>query len=749
MRKHFIIIFLLLLGPYCFSQAIKKEPSYNKFVNTFIGTAASGNTYPGATVPFGMVQLSPDDGISGDNYCSGYNYSDRVIVGFSHTHLSGTGVGDLLDILFMPAVLNLKSNDDLSKLKNLHSIFSHDDETASPGYYSVLLKTFNIKAELTATKRAGFQKYIFPHSKNAVVVLNLGHKQNRDYTTGTYIKVINNSTIVGYRKSTGWTHDQRVYFAAKFSQPFKSVIFNKNNHIIKHQPEEKGINLEGIFLFNTEKENKILLKVGLSSANIEGAVKDLNAEIPGWNFNKIKNEAAESWEKQLSKIKIETPSKELKTVFYSALYHSLITPNLFSDLNGNYKGADSLVHKAKGYDQYTVFSLWDTFRAVHPLFNIIERSKVNDFVKSLLAHFHQTGVLPKWELEGNEAHSMIGYYAVAIIADAILKGFHGFNIEEAYKAMKVTAMKNHSGIKYFRKIGFIPVNKVKHSVSRTLAYAYDDWCIAQVAKYLHKQNDYKYFIDMSKNYKNIFDKTTGFMRGKFADGKWVTPFRPNEIETKYMEYTEGNAWQWTWFVPQDITEIVSLMGGKERFNNKLDSMFVKTPMLISGHKVPKSFPGVLGQYYQGNEPDQQVPYLYNYSGQPWKTQKVVRYICEKFYKDSPAGLPGNDDCGQMSAWYVFSSIGFYPVNPADDKYMIGSPMFQKSVINVKHGKTFSVIANNVSIKNQYIQSAELNGKKFDRTYITYKEIMHGGKLIFNMGAKPNKNWGVNFAHNSH
>ena len=712
-----------------------------KNVNPFIGTAFHGHTFPGATLPFGMVQLSPDNGTSGWDWCSGYNYSDSVIIGFSHTHLSGTGIGDLCDILFMPAVLSINSDADSTKLINLHSSFSHKNETAIPGYYSVLLDTYNIKVELTTTKRAGFQRYTFPKTKDAVVVLNLGHSLNSDKTTGTYIKIINNHTIAGYRFSTGWAKDQRVYFAAKFSKPFTSYFLRLHNKLNSKEKEAKGIMLEGIFKFNTEKNNELLVKVGISSANIKGAEDNLAEEIPGWNFDKIINDAANSWQKELSTIKITSSSNSLKRIFYTALYHTMMAPNLFSDVDGNFKGADGKVHLSKGYNQMTVFSLWDTFRAEHPLFTIIERDRINDFVKSMLAHYEETGLLPVWELEGNETNTMIGYHAVPVIADAILKGFHGFDIQEAYKAMKASAMQDNFGINYFNKLEYVPADKINESVSRTLEYCYDDWCIAQIAKLLHKENDYTYFMKRAGNYKNLFDKSTGYMRGKYADGKWRVPFSPGFTGEKNPDYTEGDAWQWTWFVPQDVAGLIKLMGGQQNFTQKLDSLF-EQPSEVNSETAPPDVSGMIGQYAQGDEPSHHIAYLYDYAGKPWKTQAVVREICETLYTDSTDGLCGNDDCGQMSAWYVFSAMGFYPVNPVDGIYAIGSPMLNKVSIDVGHNRHFTVIANNVSKENKYIQSAELNGKPLNLTYITQREIMNGGTLVFNMGDKPNKKWGA-------
>ncbi len=734
-----IIFFLCMtvLTSNNFAQSGSNNIDPNKFVNPFIGTAEHGHTFPGAVVPFGMVQLSPDNGTSGWDWCSGYNYSDTVIIGFSHTHLSGTGIGDLCDILYMPAVMSIKTDADSSKLISLHSQISHKHETAKPGYYSVLLESFSIKAELTATKRAGFQKYTFPKSDDAVIVLNLGHSLNWDKTTSTYIKVINDNTIVGYRMSTGWAKDQRVYFATKFSKPFNSYFIDLNNHLMINNNEEKGKLLEGIFKFKTHKDEVILVKTGISSVSINGAMENLNAEIPSWNFKRVEESAANAWQKELGKIEIDTPDKSLKEIFYTALYHTMIEPSLFSDVNGDFKGADSLIHKAVGYNQYTVFSLWDTFRAEHPLFTIIEQNRVNDFIRSMLAHYEETGLLPVWELEGNETNTMIGYPAVPVIADAILKGFHGFNIKEAYEAMKKSAMQNHFGLKYYKDLGFVPADKANYSVSRTLEYSYEDWCIAQLAKHLNKEDDYNLFMKRAGYYKNLFDTSTYFFRGKGSNGSWRKPFSPSQVDSNYIE---GDAWQWNWFVPQDVAGLVQIMGETKHFIERLDSLFDWSPV-VEGTNVPPDISGMLGQYAQGNEPSHHIAYLYNYAGEPWKTQKRVRKIMETLYTDSTNGLCGNDDCGQMSAWYVFSSIGFYPVNPSDGIYVIGSPMFNKVSISVGKGKYFIVIARNVSTINKFIQSAELNGKQLNRTYIYHKEILEGGTLILTMGDKPNKSWG--------
>ena len=742
-KSFYISLFILAIlnSPFLAQNNVNNSDPEN-YVNPFIGTANHGHTFPGAVVPFGMVQLSPDNGTNGWDWCSGYNYSDTVIIGFSHTHLSGTGIGDLCDILFMPAIMSINSNADSSKLISLHSQISHADEYSKPGYYSVELKSFGIKAELTASKRAGFQKYSFPKSKNAVIVLNLGHSLNWDKTTNAFLKIIDNRTIVGYRMSTGWAADQRVYFAAKFSKPFSSYLLSINNKLKSYSNYGKGKLLEGIFKFSTNKNEIILVKTGISSASIKGAMENLNKEIPNWNFENIKNSAEESWRKELSKIKIETPNLSLKKIFYTALYHSMIEPSLFSDVNGEFKGADSLIHKASGYNQYTVFSLWDTFRAEHPLLTIIEQNRVNDFVNSMLAHYKETGLLPVWELEGNETNTMIGYHAVPVIADAILKGFHGFNISEAYKAMKKSAMQNNFGLPLYRRLGYVPADKENESVSKTLEYAFDDWCIAKVAKHLNKKEDYNLFIKRAGYFKNLFDTTTYFFRGKDSIGNWVSPFDPRFSNHRNDDYTEGDAWQWNWFAPQDVSGLIKLIGGKKHFIQKLDSLFNQSSV-IEGTNASPDISGMIGQYAQGNEPSHHIAYLYNYAGEPWKTQSIVRKIMETLYTDSTDGLCGNDDCGQMSAWYVLSSIGFYPVNPVDGTYVIGSPMFNKVIIQVGNGKLFTVVANNVSDKNKFIQSAALNGKQLKRSFIYHKEILKGGKLIFNMGDIPNKNWGKN------
>lgn len=722
------------------TQNVENPSSVTNFVDPFIGTADHGHTYPGATLPFGMVQLSPDNGTQGWDWCSGYNYIDSVIVGFSHTHLSGTGIGDLCDILVMPATkpVNLKkeiaSRDDY----DYKSAFAHENEIASPGYYSVFLDDAGVKAELTTTLRCGFHKYTFPAGNESKIILDLGFAINWDAPTDTRIEVLDETTVAGHRLSTGWAKDQRVFFAMKFSKPFSSEeIFSDTS------TTENGtviMKSAASFNFETSEGEEIMVKVGISSADQDGAVRALG-EIQGWDFERVKTDAQQAWEKELSVISVTSDNDQLKTVFYTALYHSQVAPVLFSDANGKYKGVDGEVHTAEGYTKYGVFSLWDTFRAENPLFTITQGDRVNDMIQSLMAHYREYGLLPVWSLLGNETNTMTGYHAVPVIVDAYLKGYRGFDGEEAFEAMKKSAMQDIRATNFLREYNYIPYDKAGQSVTRTLEYTYDDWCIAQMAKALNKQEDYEYFMKRAQNYRNVFDASTGFMRARLSDGSWKTPFDPKYSDHNFdvAEYTEGNAWQHTWFVPHDIPGLIELYGGNEAFIAKMDSMFVEDSE-IKGDNASADISGLIGQYAHGNEPSHHIAYLYNYAGTPWKTQSLVREIMDDLYTDQPDGLCGNEDCGQMSAWYVFSALGFYPVNPAQGVYIIGSPQFDRAEIRVGGGKTFTVIANNVSGDNKYIQSATLNGEPLERIYITHEEVMSGGEIVFDMGASPNKIW---------
>ncbi len=714
---------------------ISAQTNFTKYVNPFIGTGGHGHTYPGATLPHGMVQLSPDNRTEGWDWCSGYNYSDSTIMGFSHTHLSGTGIGDYGDILFMPTngkimtVPGSRTDPD----SGYSSRFSHKSEVAKPGYYSVYLKDYNIKAELTATERAGFQRYTFPKTSKANIIIDLNHGI-QDKTTGSEIKIINNKIIEGYRRSTGWAKDECVYFYAEFSKPFKYFGIAKNDTLHDNVSFAKGSDLQAYVRYSTSKNEKILIKVGISFVSIAGAEKNVKAEIPGWNFDKIKKYASEKWNKALSVISVESKSNRNKTIFYTALYHSLLTPNVFSDVDGRYMGMDRKIHNAIGYKMYTVFSLWDTFRAEQPLFTIIEKKQDLDMVKSLIEKYKESGLLPVWELASNETGTMIGYHSIPVITDAYFKGIRNFNVEEAYQAMKKSAMQNDNGLKYYKEMGYIPADLESESVSKTLEYAYDDWCIAKMAKALGKKKDYKYFIDRAKFYENVFDPSTLLMRAK-KNGKWVEPFDPYSVSGNY---TEANAWQYSFFVPQDIDGLIKLMGGNAKFNMMLDSLFDTKPKLTGREQA--DITGMIGQYAQGNEPSHHMAYLYNYSGEPWKTQQRVHQIVTKLYTDKPDGLCGNDDCGQMSAWYVFSAMGFYPVCPGDNEYIIGTPLFDKVVINTGGKKKFIITANKLSADNYFIKSAQFNGKEYPYSYITNSDVENGGNLVLNMNSEPGE-WG--------
>ncbi|MFZ1518414.1 MAG: GH92 family glycosyl hydrolase [Ignavibacteriaceae bacterium] len=732
----FIFFALFLITQINYSQ------DFTQYIDPFIGTDYHGHTFPGATVPFGMVQLSPDNGRSGWDWSSGYHYSDSLIVGFSHTHLSGTGIGDLCDIQFMPASFpNKFPAEELLKQKFI-SKFDHKNEKASIGYYSVFLKDYNITTELTGALRSGLQKHTFKKSGKEFVQLDLAYSKNWDRPTDTFIKIVDDHTICGYRYSTGWAKDQRVYFYAQFSKPIAKSFLIQDSVYLKNIKEIKGKYSRAIFQFDLKTNSELLIKTGISSVSFENAKLNLENDIKDWTFDKVKNSAIEQWNKELSKIEIKSSNKNYLKTFYTALYRSMLAPIVFSDVNGEYKGADGKIHQAKDYTKYSIFSLWDTFRAEHPFFTLTQTDKVDDMINSMLSHYTEHGLLPVWELLGNETGTMIGYHAIPVIADAILKGFNGFDVNLAYDAMKKSAMQDHLGLSSYKKLGYVADDQEVESVSKTLEYAYDDWSISQVAKFLGKEEDYKYFSNRAEYYRNLFDPTTNFMRAKLSDGKWKSPFNPRSSEHRNNEYTEGNAWQYSWFVPQDVEGLISVFGGKEKFTQKLDSLF-SIDSKLDGENPSSDISGMIGQYAHGNEPSQHISYLYNFVGQPWKTQQKVHQILTTLYNDSPSGLCGNEDCGQMSAWYIFTALGFYPFNPADQNYVIGSPLFDEAIINLSDGKKFIIKANNLSDKNIYINSAKLNGKELTKSFITHKEIINGGLLEFEMSNQPDKNLWTN------
>ena len=721
------------------------EVSKVKYVNPFIGTAGHGHTYPGATVPFGMLQVSPDNGISKWDWCSGYHYSDSITIGFSHLHLSGTGIGDLADVRLMPINKNVdltkevKSRDDVP----YKSAYSHLNETANPGYYSVDLKDFNIKAELTSSLRTANHKYTFAKKDIQSVIIDLGFAINWDKTLISNIKVVDSNTISGYRHSKGWANNQKVFFIAKFSKPITNYILVKDGL----EGEVNSVIGEKTYaqLFFDEKKGEVLeVKVSLSSVSIENAVKNLSTSGNDFKFDSVKNEAESNWNINLSSIEVESLNEDLKTTFYTALYHTQIAPVTFSDVNGEFRKENDEIAKSTNFTAYSTLSLWDTFRAEHPLLAILQPKKVADIINSMLSYYETKNILPVWTLYGNETNTMTGYHSIPVIAEAYLKGIKGFDIETAYEAMKTTMMQDERGLNHYKKYGYVPHNLLDESVTITLEYAYNDWCVAQIAKTLGKDDDYTYFLNRSKAYEYLFDTETGFMRGKDDTGKsWKEPFDPKYSAHRiHAEYTEGNAWQHSWFVLHDTDKLIEMHGGEDKFTNKLDQLFTETSE-ITGDNVSVDISGLIGQYAHGNEPSHHIAYMYNFANQPWKTQYWVRQILKTQYNTTPEGLSGNEDCGQMSAWYVFSSLGLYPYSPASGEYQIGSPVFEKSTIHVSEKTTFSIIAENVSDDNIYIQSATLNGKDFNRTAISHKELIRGGTLQFMMGNKPNKNWGIN------
>jgi len=703
-------------------------------VNPFIGTGGHGHTYPGPSMPFGMIQLGPDTRLTGWDGCSGYHFSDNVIYGFSHTHLSGTGISDYGDVLFMPITGEIKFNkgDENNTSPGYCSEFRKSNEVASPGYYSVLLDDYDIVVELTASNRSGFHKYTFPESEASHIIIDLEH---RDPVIESWIEKQGDSCITGYRRSREWANDQRIYFHAQFSKPFDTVTFAENDIIIPGASRGEGKNVKAALSFVTDDGEEIKVKIGLSAVSIEGAKKNLEAEIGDLSFDEIRLTAEEAWMEQLNKIRVYGGTNEQLEIFYSALYHASLNPNLYMDVDGQYRGRDMEIHQAEGFDYYTLFSLWDTFRAAHPLFTITEPERTIHFIKTFLAQYEQGGALPVWELSGNETMTMIGYHAIPVIVDAWVKGITDFDVEKAYEAMKHSAELDHHGLKSYKEYGYIPVSKESESVSKTLEYAYDDWCIAAMAKALGKGEDYEYFMKRAQSYKNIYDPSTGFMRGRI-NGGWFSPFDPREVN---FNYTEANSWQYSFFVPQDVSGLMDLMGGSDAFVNKLDQLFSENSETTGRNQA--DITGLIGQYAHGNEPSHHMAYLYSFAGQPHRTQELVSQIMNELYSVNPDGLSGNEDAGQMSAWYVLSSLGFYSVTPGLDYYVMGTPVFEKAEIDLPDGKQFSVIANNLSPENLYIQSATLNGEPYTKAYIKHLDITAGGELVLTMGNTPGKDWG--------
>ncbi len=705
---------------------------YSAIVNPFIGTDFTGNTYPGAQVPFGMVQLSPDNGLPGWDRISGYFYPDSTIAGFSHTHLSGTGAGDLYDISFMPVTLPYV---EAEAPLGIYSKFSHDDEEASAGYYRVILKDYGINVELTATERTGIQRYTFPGG-DAAIFLNLRKAMNWDATVDSKIEVVDSMTVQGYRFSAGWARDQRVYFQTRFSKPWKSLVIDSA------ATDKGGMGVVARFDFDTTEGEQIIVATAISGVSEEGAAKNLSAEAPHNDFDKYLAEARKAWNARLGTIEVSGGSNDDRVNFYTAMYHSMLAPTIYSDVDGRYFGPDKQIHQADGWTNFSTFSLWDTFRASHPLFTYLDTEHVNDMIKSFLAFYEQNGRLPVWNFQGGETDMMLGYHAVPVIVDAYLKGIGDFDAEKALAACVATAnIDEYRGIGLYKEKGYVPYdvvdpyNSEDWSLSRTLEYAYDDYCIARMAEKMGKKDIADQFYARSQNYRNVFNPATRFMQPRDSKGNWQPDFSPDDY-TPHI--SESNGWHYFWSVQQDIPGLIALTGGEDKFAAKLDSMFTYTP--AGNEELPIFSTGMIGQYAHGNEPSHHVIYLYNKVGQPWKTAQYAKEVMHKLYFNAPAGLCGNDDLGQTSAWFVFSAMGFYPVDPVSGEYEIGSPLFEESRMRLPNGKIFTVKAPGLSEENIYVKSVKVDGQPYDKSYITHDQIMNGSTVELEMTSTPGICW---------
>jgi predicted alpha-1,2-mannosidase len=757
-----IILPCLLLSAFMVSA----QQNLVQYVKPIIGTSKMGHTYPGATVPFGAVQLSPEtDTLSyevggkynGDvyKYCAGYKYEDKTITGFSHTHFSGTGHSDLGDFLIMPTQgkLQLNPGTAANPKGGYRSAYSHVNETAEAGYYKVKLDDDNITAELTSTTRVGMHQYTFPKSDQSHIILDLmaGIYNYDEKTVWTYVRVVNDTLVTGYRQTYGWARTRTVYFAMSFSKAFKG--YGQKNYDAKQAyrgfwgkfnqtqnfPEIAGKKVRMYFDFDTQEGEKVKIKFALSPVSQENALQNMRAEISGWDFEKVKKQAQDTWNKELNKIQVAT-SNDNKINFYTAMYHAFINPTTYTDVNGEYKGLDQGIHKADGFTNYTTFSLWDTYRALHPFFNIMQPGRSNDMVKSMMAHYDQSSLhmLPIWSHYANDNWCMSGYHSVSVISDAIIKGTYNGDANKALDACIATAKhRDYEGIGLYMDKGYIPAERSGTSVSNNLEYSYDDWAIAQLAKKLNRMDVYEEFIKRSNNWRNNFDAASGFMRPKLADGTFKKAFDPKDTEGQ--GFIEGNSWNYSFFVPHDPASLIQVMGGKAKFTARLDTLFtMHLPDEFFAHTEDITREGIIGGYVHGNEPAHHIAYFYNWTDQPWKTQAQVRHILNMQYKPTADGLGGNDDCGQMSAWYMFSSLGFYPVSPGSDVYSLGSPLVNNAVLTLENGKTFTVEALKQSDKNVYVEKVLLNGKEITNHSIKHSDITNGGKLTFYMSAKPKK-----------
>ena len=730
------------------SESVAADPDdLTQFVKISIGTGGHGHTYPGATVPFGMVQLSPDTYNDGWDWCSGYHYSDSSIMGFSHTHLSGTGASDMLDFLLMPGVGPAKTVPGLRQNpgEGYRSRFSHDEEIAVPGYYAVTLRDFNIRAELSATERAGIHRYRFPASDSSHFILDLVHTYGNAPILWADLKIVGNDTIAGGRSVKGWAPGREIYFAMKFSKPFaSSEIVSGEKRLDSSIREAKGNSLKCLVHFQTTDGETILVKTGISGVSVEGAQKNLDAEMPDWDFDKVKSAAHAAWSKNLSRIRITTSDARHKRIFYTALYHMMLAPTLFDDVDGQYPGMDGKAHPLpSGVHNYSTFSLWDTFRAAHPMYTLFQSDRVADFVNCLIRMGQESpSGVPIWPLQAKETFCMTGYHASSVIAEAQVKGFKGIDFSKAYPALRKRAMvEDYRGLGYYRKLGYIPCDKEEESVSKTMEYAYDDWAVAHIAEAAGAAEDSKALVKRSRNYRNLFDDSTGFMRSRLENGQWAEPFHSTEMgySKKWRDYTESDPWETTFTVQHDPAGLIKLCGGPTAFVEKLDALFTTSSQLPPD--APPDIAGMIGQYAHGNEPCHHMAYLYCYAGAAHKTQDRVRMLLDLEYDDQPDGLAGNEDCGQMSAWYLISSLGFYAVDPVSGNYVFGTPLFDRAEVELGNGKTLVVEAKRKAATDQYIQSVEFNGKPYSKLWFRHADIANGAIIVFTMGSQPSPDFG--------
>lgn len=775
--KLLTIATILIFSSVFYSCQTVQTNDLSDHVNPFLGTDFYGHTFPGASLPFAMVHVSPDTGTEGWTHCSGYVYQAKSIMGFSHTHWSGVGMVDGGDILLMPTVndqLQIIPGTDNNPDSGYRSRFSHSRETASPGYYSVFLEDYGVNAELTTTQRVAFHRYTFPETDNARIIMDLGHQiGSKDENDRAEVRIINDRRIEGEKTDGPGT----IYFVAEFSKPFyyygtfdsEYASPESGGAVFAYKNAERGKSVGAFVTYNTSENEEVLVKVAISYVSVEGARKNMEKELPHWNFEQVKNDARTIWEKELSRIQIEGATSEQKEIFYTAVYRSLLSQYINQDVDGKYFGGDGKIHDTGGYDFYGSFSCWDTYRSQHPLLTLIAPDHINDFIKSIVDKTKQYGWLPGQHFQNVFGEGMVGDHLVPVIADAYFKGFRDYDVDFIYQAMRDKALKfpeppvsidaARSGLQYTNELGYVPVDRVTESVPKTMEFAYDDWCIAQMAKALNKDDDYQLFMNRADYYKNVWDNQTNFMRPRMADGSWLEAIdgKEQEIVTygdhsyyRYFDpllvgrrpnryYTESNAWQYIWSVQHDIPGLIDLFGSSEKFIEKLDTFFEMSPIITPPKYI--GVVGTIGQYVHGNQPSHHVAYLYNFTGQPWKTQYRARQIMTQLYRPGPGGLCGNEDMGSLSSWYVLSAMGIYPVTPGDPKYMIGSPLFEKLTLKTEKEKDFTVIARNNSDENIYIQSAKLNGEPFNRVWISHDEIVNGGTLEFEMGPEPNTNWG--------